>query len=121
MSRSRASSSSRSDITKSLRDLGEEARARRQRIDRKYGGQRLTEIGERAPCPQIDAVSDACTGDEQRHVLARVIGAWRRRIVAVIGGHDEEVVRPQLRQDSRQTAIEPLQVCGVALDVVSMA
>ena len=31
--------------------------------------------------------------DEKRHFLARVIGSAKSRIVAVIGGDDDEIVR----------------------------
>ncbi len=44
-----------------------------------------------------------------------------RRIVAVIGGDDEQVRLAQRREHARQTRVEPLEVGGVAGHVVSMA
>ena len=41
-----------------------------------------------AACRGRRRPAHAAPVDEQRHVLARVIGARRRRIVAVVGGHD---------------------------------
>ena len=62
-------------------------------------GQRLAEIGERRPRAEVDVPSDARAGDEQRHVLARVIGARRGRIVAVIGGDDQQIGWPAAAAD----------------------
>ena len=42
--------------------------------------------------------------DEQRHVLARVIGRRRRRIVAVIGRDDEQIVGREARQQRAPAA-----------------
>ncbi len=71
-------------------------------------GERLTEIGKRAARSQVDPGAYARAGDQQRDVLARMIGARCRRIVAVIGRHDQEIVvakrRQQLRQSSDRTA-----------------
>ena len=49
-----------------------------------------------------------------------MIGARRRRIVAVIGGDDQQVSRLQARQQRRQPLVESLEVLGVAADVVAM-
>ena len=73
------------------------------------------------PRAEVDAGADARAGDEQRHVLARVVGARRRRIVAVVGGDDEQIVVAQPRQQPREPRVEPLEVRGVAGDVVAVA
>ena len=52
----------------------------------------------------VDAGAHPLARQQQRHVLARVIGARRRRIVAVIGGDHEQIVAAQLRQQARRGA-----------------
>ena len=53
-------------------------------------------------------------------MLARVIGAGRRRIVAVIGGDDQQIRFPQHRQHVTKALVEALEVVGVPLDVVAV-
>ena len=93
----------------------------RQRPDAEDLGQRLPEIGERRARAEVDAGPHARAGDQQRHVLARMIGARRRRIVAVVGGDDQQIVVAQPRQQRGQPRVEPLEVRGVAGDVVAVA
>ena len=74
------------------------------RTDAEDVGQRLSEIRERLPRAQIDAGLDASAMQQQRHVLARVIGARRGRIVAVIGGNHQQIVVSELRQQAAPAA-----------------
>ena len=83
--------------------------------------QRLAEIREGLPGAQVHAGADAGAGHEQRDVLPRVIGARRRRIVAMVGRDDEEIVVAQLREELGQPHVEALEVARVALDVVAVA
>ena len=92
-----------------------------ERSDAEQLGERLAEIGERRARAEVGAGRTAAPVEQHRHVLARVIGARRRRIVAVIGGDDQEVVVAQARQQRRQPGVEPLEVGGVAGDVVAVA
>ncbi len=65
---------------------------------------------------------------EQRRVLARVVGAGRRRIAAVVGGDDEQVARrveplepaADLRVDLPQRGVEAGDVAAVAVDLVGL-
>ena len=91
------------------------------RADAEVLRQRLAEIGKGRSRAEIDAGLDASAVQQQRHVLARMVGARRRRIVAVIGGDHEQIVVAQLRQQARQPRVEPLEVRGIAGDVVAMA
>ena len=50
-----------------------------------------------------------------------MIGTGRGRIVAVIGGNDEQIVASQLRNDARQPGVEPFQVGGVSAHVVAVS
>ena len=90
------------------------------RGDAEQLGQRLRQIGEGGAIAEIGAGTGSRAAHEQRHVLARVIRARRRRIVAVVGGDDEQVVGTQLRQELAQPRVEALEVPRVALDVVAM-
>jgi hypothetical protein len=56
-------------------DLLQEAGAVRERTDAEVGGQRLPEVGERRPRPEVDAVAHTGTGKQQRDVLTGVIAA----------------------------------------------
>ena len=63
-------------------------------------GHSLAQIGKRRAGSEVDAGRAMRAGRQHRHVLARVIGARRGRVVAVVGGDDEQVVRPQAPEDS---------------------
>ena len=60
-------------------------------------------------------------GDQQRHVLARMIGRRRRRIVAVVGRDDRAGPSAAAPAAARQSRVEALEVGGIAGDVVAMA
>ncbi len=47
--------------------------------------------------------------DQDRHLFAGVVGAAPGRIVAVVGGEDQEIVGPQLGDQLGQAAIERLK------------
>ena len=87
-----------------------EARAVRQRRHAEDLGERLPEIGECRARRRDRHRPRAGAEHQQRHVLARVVGAGRRRIVAVIGGDDQQIVRPQLRQQLGQPRVEALEI-----------
>ncbi len=59
--------------------------------------------------------------DQQRHVLARMIGARRARIVAVIGGHDQQIGLTQRSAAGARALVELLEIGRVAAHVVAMA
>ena len=52
-------------------------------------GDRLAQVRVRLPNPEIDAGPHALPRRQHRHVLARMIGRGRRRIVAMIGCHEQ--------------------------------
>ena len=57
-----------------------------------------------------EAPADPWTHRQQRHDFARVVGGWRRRVVAVIGGKDNEVLLPhpgESRGTARSSARSP--------------
>ena len=101
-------------------NLLQEAGAVLERSDAEVGGEGLPQVGKRPPGPEIHAGTDTRAGDENRDVLARVIGAGRRRIVAVIGGDDQQVRFPQHRQHVTKALVEALEVVGVPPDVVAV-
>src|SRR5687768_16332126 len=74
-----------------IRQVGEKAGAVRQRPDAEVLGDRLPQIREGGARAEVPAGRNAGAGDEERHVLARVVRARRRRIVAVIGRYDEKI------------------------------
>ncbi len=59
-------------------------------------------------------------GDEQRHVLARVVGGDVGRIAAVVGGDEKEVVCAHGIEKGRQLAVERLEGARVSLHVVAV-
>ena len=64
-------------------------------------GHRRAEIGERVACAQRTA-AHARPDRQQRHTLARMVGGRRGRIVAVIGGDEQQIVLPKGRQQRRR-------------------
>ena len=54
-------------------------------------------------------------------MLARVVEAAERRIVAVVGGDDAKVLRPHRRFDGAQARVECLEAGRIAGDVAAMA
>src|SRR5579883_2194109 len=74
----------------------EEALAARPGAERERLAERLRhveEAGARAEVAAAFSVAGGAAEGEQRHVLARVIGALPGRVVAVVGGDDREVAR----------------------------
>ena len=59
--------------------------------------------------------------DEDGHLLAGVVGAAPGGVVAVVGGEDEKVVGPELRDELREPIIELLQGVGIAWNVAAMS
>ena len=55
-------------------------------------------------CAEIDALFDIFSIDQQRRVFAGVVGAGEGRVVAVVGGDDEEVVCRASRREFRAGA-----------------
>src|SRR5262245_56803462 len=83
--------------------------------------ERLAQISERRSCSQIDASAHAGTGDQQRYVFARMIGARGGRIVAVVGGDYLQVVLIEQRPEISEERIKAFEVRGVTRHVVAMA
>src|SRR5580704_4802901 len=56
-------------------------------------GHGLADIGKRGSHAQVERFRPARPVDQQRNVLAAVIGGRRRRVAAVIGGDDQQILR----------------------------
>src|SRR5688572_13013698 len=82
-------------------DVSKEAGAVFQWTDAEERGQRLSQIGKRGAGAEVDAGANRCARDEQRYVFTRVIGARRRRVVAMVGRDDEHVGIPKLLLNRR--------------------
>ena len=67
----------------------------------------------RPPWPAKRASSGACS-----RVWSVV---RRRRVAAVVGGQDQQVIRPQQRQPARDARVDPSQRAGEALEVLAVA
>src|SRR5262245_60760000 len=115
MSRSRASRVSRMLDTNLLK----EAASVGQRANPEVVGDGLTQIREGRTRSEIVAglYSSAC--DQQGNVLPGMIGAWCRRIVAVVGRDGQKIGVLQPRQEAGEPRIEPLEIGGIARRVVS--
>ena len=74
----------------------------RQRTDAEVLCQRLPEIGEGRSRSEIDAGLHPSAVQQHGHIFAGVIRAGRRRIVAVIGGDDEQIIVSEFRHETRQ-------------------
>ena len=96
------------------------AAANRDRARTQYVGDRGSQIGKGFLCSQISAGAHAGADGKQRDVLARVIRAGRRRIVAVIGSEKEQVTRSQFSQQLWYSGICCLQCIGIASRIVAM-
>jgi len=57
------------------------------------------EVGKGRTRAEVDALLEARPEGEQRHVLAGMVGRRRGRVVAVVRGDEEQVIRVQLVQD----------------------
>lgn len=71
------------------------------------------DVGERF-APADGAAPDAGPKDENRHMLAGVIGAAPCRIIAMIGGDDGEIAWPQFREEFGQPCIKCLKAMRIA-------
>ncbi len=91
-----------------------------QRADAEQLCKCLSKVREGLTRPQIGASTHGRAEHQQRNMLARVVGAWRGRIVAVIGGDDQQIAGLDPRQQRRQSRVESLEVGGVALGIVAM-
>ena len=67
--------------------------------------------------PAQAEIGPAGAVDQHRRALAGMVGAAPGRVVAVIGGDDEQIARPEPRQKRRQGGVEPLEMAGIARDV----
>src|SRR5579862_1762098 len=103
------------------RDLRKETGTVRQGTDAEDLRERLAQIGKGRSCAEVGAAADLRARDDERHILARVIGARRRRIVAMVSRDDEQIVLPKAGKDSSEPRVEPLEILRVSLDVVAMA
>src|SRR5256714_12431991 len=83
-------------------------------------GDGLADVGERGAVAEVNADARARAVDEERGVLARVIRAAEGRVVAVVGGDDEEVSVGDRGFDFWQARVEVLQGAGVALGGASV-
>ena len=96
---------------------------RRSAADRHRGLRRRSARGPQtlSRVPMSTSAANGGARDHHGHVLARVVGARRGRVVAVIGRDDRDVARTEPRQQRRQPRIEPLQVRRISVDVVPVA
>src|SRR4051794_5102029 len=106
-------------LTPTFRCLDERGSRKR----RATGGEPLqdgcTDVRKRTIVP---AAVVALEPREQRRVLARVVGAWRGRVAAVVGGDDEQVAQGvQARQPLPQLGVDRLQRAVIAGDVIAVA
>ena len=90
--------------------------------DRRRTPRRASARGRRrsARVPRSTPARTRGAAHQQRHVLARVIGARRRRVVAVVGREHQQVVRPAVaaaaptaaRRTARGSPRSPRRCCG---------
>ena len=104
-----------------MRQFAEKAGAMAHAADAEQLGKRLSQVGERLSRAQVGAGAHAPASCDERNVLARVVGARRGRIVAVIGRHDKQILVSQQRQKPREPLVEALQIRGIPGHVVAMA
>ena len=76
------------------------------------------DVGQRAI---VAAPAVAFKPRQQGRVLARVIGVVGRRVDAVVGGEDEQVVVAQQCQPVRHRTVDRTQRCGKPIDVMAVA
>src|SRR5438552_5892871 len=105
-----------SSATLSCDDLCEKAGAVRKAADAKDLRQGLTHIRKRRARAEIDAPANLAAGHQQRHVLARMIGACGGGIIAMVGCQHQQIALTQLRQHGREPDVEPFEISGVPLD-----
>src|SRR5688572_11859071 len=99
-------------------DCSEKLRSVWQRPDAEVPGNRLAEIGKGLARTEIDAAAYARPRQQHRYVLARMVRAGRRRIVAVVGGDDEQIGVAEVPQHAAQLLVAALEIRRVSGDVV---
>ena len=84
-------------------------------------GDALADIGEGRANANRCAAAMARGEGQDRHLLAGVVGAAPGRVVAVVGGQDQQIVRAQRGDELGQPGVEGLERRGVAGDVAAVA
>ncbi len=79
------------------------------------------EVGERGALPHIDARRHLRAGVEHEDLFARVVGGRRRRIVAVVGRENQNVLRAQCIEEFRKPAVEGLEGARISGGVVAVS
>lgn len=82
-------------------------------------GQSGSYIGQTAPPPDSPGRPTGRMGQD-RYDFPRVVGAAEGRVVAVVGGDDQEIAGPQSAEQLRQAAVEMLKAGRVAGRVAAM-
>ena len=101
-------------------DLGERALAAR-RGHAEPLSRRRGKVRETAAHAEIDVAANRRTGDEQRHVLARVVGRNVRRFAAVVRGHQQQILRPESGEHLGQEGVQTDEVVRETRRVVAVA
>src|SRR6185312_12845147 len=101
-------------------DLWQKRGAGRQGRHTEEVGHGLADIGEGGPPTQIDRTHVGAK-DEERHYLTRVIGRRCGRIVAVIGGKDNEVLFAHSREETGKAAVKCLKALAESPHVVAVS
>src|SRR5665213_3156311 len=94
--------------------------AGRRRRDAQMCGDARPDVGQ-AVAPTEGAAAEAGAEGENRHVFTRVVGTAKCRIIAVVGGNDDEIAGPQCHDELRQAPVESFEAIGVAGDVAAVA
>jgi len=84
-------------------------------------GHGLSDVGKRGAHSQVDGFRPAGPINQQRHVLAAMIGGRRSGVAAVIGRDDQQVLRRQLPVKRGKPGVELVERFGVSFDIVAMA
>src|SRR5438552_1552949 len=80
----------------------------------------FADIGQGRSEPDVAALQPGSDADH-RNAFACMVGAAPGRIIAVVGGEDEQVARLDAGQRFRQPAVEGLERRGIAGDIAPMA
>ena len=91
-----------------------------ERADGETLSQRLSQIGKRFPGTKVNASTNPGTENQERNVLTRMVCAGGSRIVAMIGGDDQQIVSADAWQQRGQPGIETLEVRSVTRRVVAV-
>src|SRR5262249_12443477 len=92
-------------LPRSRAEQAGEARAPRRRHPQPVARGRR-EVAEPAPDAQIDVAADRLPCGQHRDVFPRVVGRDVRRLAAMVGGQQEQIVIAHGGQDFRQKAVE---------------